>query len=508
MAADTQTATAARVQAPSLAGVAELVSRHAVLLIVLGGAVIRFATLDSQGFWIDEHVQIRTVSQPGSELLPTILNAETQPPLYLVIAKAWQAVFGLGEVGIRSLSAVAGIATIPVVYAAGRLLGSPRAGLIAAALTAASPFMIWYSQEARPYALFGLFSALSFLFFLQALNGRGVRPIWAWAIASLLAFSTHYFGILLTGVEAVWLLWSLRRRRIDVVLAIAAIAAASIPLVLLGTAQQHFTAWIDFLPAGDRLAQVPQNLLVGLATPWEVLPAIVVGLVFLAVLYVIVTAKPESLRPAIVPLGVAAAGGAITVVALIAGSDYLVTRNLIGFWAPLVLALSVVLAAPETRRIGTAVAAVLCVTGAGLAIWQAATPEASRPDWKPLADALGPAEVPRAIEYASPFAAPMIHDLPNSFEPVAGDTATVEEIDIVEFRQTENHSIGPCWWQGVCGGEQVVGEPGGLFFPVPRDYEVVEEGQTDLFTYRRYRGPPVELPAAGAYGNHVIVQTP
>src|SRR5687767_10491897 len=158
MAADTQTATAARVQAPSLAGVAELVSRHAVLLIVLGGAVIRFTTLDSQGFWIDEHVQIRTVSQPGSELLPTILDAETQPPLYLVIAKAWQAVFGLGEVGIRSLSAVAGIATIPVVYAAGRLLGSPRAGLIAAALTAASPFMIWYSQEARPYALFGLFS--------------------------------------------------------------------------------------------------------------------------------------------------------------------------------------------------------------------------------------------------------------------------------------------------------------------------------------------------------------
>jgi hypothetical protein len=205
---------------------------------------------------------------------------------------------------------------------------------------------------------------------------------------------------------------------------------------------------------------------------------------------------------------VAAAGCAITVIALIAGSDYLVTRNLIGFWAPFVLALSLVLAAPAAGRIGAAVVAILCVTGTSLAIWQATTPEASRPDWKPLAGALGPAEVPRAIEYPSPFVVPLIHDLPNSFEPAAGETATVEEIDVVEFRQTENHSIGPCWWQGVCGGKQVVGEPGALFLPVPDDYELVEEGQTDLFTYRRYRGPPVELPAAGTFGNYVIVQTP
>ena len=236
------------------------------------------------------------------------MNSETQPPLYIAIAKAWQAVFGLSEFGLRTPSALAGAATIPVVYATGRALGSRRAALFAAALTAASPFMIWYSQEAGPYALFALFSALSFLCFVQALRERERRWLWGWAIASLLMFSTHYFGALLIGIEAVWLLWSLRGSRVDVALSIAALGAASVPLILLGLAQEQLTGWIGLLPAGDRLAQVPQNLIAGLATPWAALPPLVAGLVFVVVLYVVAVSRPGSLKAAVVPAGVAAAG--------------------------------------------------------------------------------------------------------------------------------------------------------------------------------------------------------
>src|SRR4051812_34909738 len=99
MSGETQTATAGRVPSLSLASAAEFASRHALLLIVLAGAAIRFATLGSQGFWLDEHIQINTSSKPGSELLGAIMNSETQPPLYIAIAKAWQAVFGLSEFG-------------------------------------------------------------------------------------------------------------------------------------------------------------------------------------------------------------------------------------------------------------------------------------------------------------------------------------------------------------------------------------------------------------------------
>ena len=38
------------------------------------------------------------------------------PPLYYLLAWVWAEVSGLGAVGLRSLSALAGVATVPVAY--------------------------------------------------------------------------------------------------------------------------------------------------------------------------------------------------------------------------------------------------------------------------------------------------------------------------------------------------------------------------------------------------------
>jgi mannosyltransferase len=508
MVAETEAAAAGPDRVLSRVGGRDFAVRHALLLIVVAGAAIRFGTLGSQGFWIDEHATLRKLTIPASDMLGQIISDETNPPLYFVAAKAWQKVFGLGEVGLRSLSALAGTATIPVVYAAGLALGSRRAALFAAALTAASPFMIWYSQEARAYALFGFLSALAFLFFVQALQGRGVRWVWAWAIASILAFSTHYFGFLLAGIEAAWLLWRVRDSRVDVALSIGVLAAASVPLVMLGLAQQDLAGWIETFDAEDRLLLVPQQLIVGLSSPWTVLPPIADGVVVAIALYVIVRSKPGALRIAAVPAGVAFAAVALSVLAMLAGSDYLLTRNLLGMWAPFAIALAALLAAPATRRVGAATLAVLCAMGVALSVWTAATPAAGRPDWEPLVAALGPAEVPRAIKYKTPFVVPVIHDLPNAYEPAPGQTATVEEIDLIELRPVPDYSVGPCSWLGVCHGGGF-SEPAGGLGPIPRGFELVEKGRTSLFTYRRYVGSrPFELPPAPDFGNKVIVQQP
>ena len=99
------------------------------------------------------------------------------PPAQRVLAAAalpgawaWGGVFGLGEAGVRSLSLIAGAATVPVAYLAGRELSGVRAGLVAAALVAVSPFLVFYSQEARAYALLTLLGALSFWLFARALR--------------------------------------------------------------------------------------------------------------------------------------------------------------------------------------------------------------------------------------------------------------------------------------------------------------------------------------------------
>ena len=91
---------------------------------------------------------------------------------------------------------------IPIAYLCGRELVSRRAGLVAAALAAVSPFMIWYSQEAREYMLLAALCGASFLYFARAWRDPSGRNIAWWAVFSALALLTHFFAGFLVAPEA------------------------------------------------------------------------------------------------------------------------------------------------------------------------------------------------------------------------------------------------------------------------------------------------------------------
>ena len=101
-------------------------------------------------------------------MLGTVAHVETTPPLYFVLIWAWAHVFGSGEVGLRSLSTLAGIALVPIAFVSARELFSRWAGVLAAAFVAVNPFLVWYSQEARSYMLLAALSGASFLWFNRA----------------------------------------------------------------------------------------------------------------------------------------------------------------------------------------------------------------------------------------------------------------------------------------------------------------------------------------------------
>src|SRR5919198_6581915 len=107
--------------------------RGLLIALTLAGAALRFATLDLQGFWYDEAVTVGLVRHDLWGMLDRIPGSESTPPLYYVIAWLWTRAFGTGEVGIRSLSALLGVATILVAYLLGRRLVSHRAGVAVAA---------------------------------------------------------------------------------------------------------------------------------------------------------------------------------------------------------------------------------------------------------------------------------------------------------------------------------------------------------------------------------------
>jgi mannosyltransferase len=169
----------------------EVRATHLVVLLTILAAVVRFATLGDQSLWLDESYTIERISGSFAGVLHGVRVAETSPPLYFVLAWAWGKAFGTTAVGLRTLSALAGIGAVPLVYAAGAALGLRRAGVVAAALTAVSPLMVWYSQESRGYALLVALCAASLWCAGRVVSGASRRWLAGWAVAASLALATH-----------------------------------------------------------------------------------------------------------------------------------------------------------------------------------------------------------------------------------------------------------------------------------------------------------------------------
>ncbi|HEX8855227.1 MAG TPA: glycosyltransferase family 39 protein, partial [Thermoleophilaceae bacterium] len=249
-----------------------------LLALVLAAAAIRFATLSVQSFWLDEAVTARLVRHGFFDMLSKIPGSESTPPLYYALLWPWSRVFGEWEFGLRSLSALAGTALVPVVCLIGRDLISRRAGLIAAALTAVNPLLVWYSQEARAYMLLALLASASFLLFERALRSGGRGALAGWAMVSAAALVTHYFALFVVVPEALWLLLRGRRRR-GAVMAVGAVAlagAAVLPLAIdqSDASRAHF---ITGTSLASRVVQVPKQYLIGYDAPAEVALAAVAG---------------------------------------------------------------------------------------------------------------------------------------------------------------------------------------------------------------------------------------
>jgi mannosyltransferase len=374
--------------------------------IVAIGAAIRFASLGTQSFHHDEVITVARVIPGGfTEMLHQVKGSESNPPLYYALAWGWAKAFGDGEVAVRSLTALFGVVTIPIAYCLGRELSSRRAGLIAAALVAVNPMLIWYSQEARSYALLVFFCAVSFLFFARSLRSRDGRDLTLWALSSSLALCSHYFAVFAVGIEALWLLVALRARPRAALAAVAGVALVGAALIPLISAQVNPThiGWIDHSLLSTRLLETGGSFLAGetghvIAEPprdrYALLPALLIGA---AMALVAVRGTRRERRGALLGAAVGLGVAALAALAAIAGEDYVVERNLLPALVPLACAAAIGFAAERARRAGLLLALALCAYWVAFDVHAARTPNLQRPDFRALTAELDHPRVPRAI---------------------------------------------------------------------------------------------------------------
>ena len=277
-----------------------------IVLITLLGAALRLIGIGHQGFWYDESYTVELVRYGPGRMLGQLPHVESTPPLYYCVAWVWARIFGFGPAGLKSLSAVCGILTIPVAYAAAdRLLHNRRAALIVAALIAFNPFLIWYSQEARAYSMLVLLSACSLWAFAHARERPRPRPLALWALASALALLTHYYAVILIVPEAVWLLYKHRHSR-NVQLATASVALLGVALLPLLLAQDgtHNNSWIAQSSYLRRLAQVLPMAVLGPETHLRALLKLLgFAMIALGVGLLIWRSRSEERRAALLPGG-------------------------------------------------------------------------------------------------------------------------------------------------------------------------------------------------------------
>ncbi len=138
-----------------------------LVLLTLAALALRLLALGSKSLLTDEGSSYYFSQLPVATILWGL--CDPHPPGYYLLLRA-VAVLGASEWWLRLPSALAGALAVPLTWLVARQairpVASPnaawadRAALLAAGLVAFAPLHIWYSQEARPYALL---SALALL---------------------------------------------------------------------------------------------------------------------------------------------------------------------------------------------------------------------------------------------------------------------------------------------------------------------------------------------------------
>lgn len=139
--------------------------------VVLLGAALRLHHLGVESLWRDEGTSVLLAQSDVPQILADRARM-CHAPLYFVLLHEWVGIAGTGEAAVRLLSAIFGIACLPMIMAlAGRLLRNRWAALASAFLMAVAPVQIYHSQEARMYCM-AVFLAMASMFFFVALLRR------------------------------------------------------------------------------------------------------------------------------------------------------------------------------------------------------------------------------------------------------------------------------------------------------------------------------------------------
>ncbi|KKQ75693.1 MAG: hypothetical protein US96_C0006G0005 [Candidatus Woesebacteria bacterium GW2011_GWB1_38_5b] len=216
-----------------------------LIIIIVVAFALRLININ-QSLWLDEAIgAIAARDFTYSEIITRFIIADNHSPGYYLLLKSWTNIFGFSEMALRSLSVVFGVLTVYLVY---------KTNKVAALLLATSQLHVYYSQEARMYAIAGFFATLAMLSFVEALKSNK-NSHWLYFSFSVLGLMlTDYMPIFLLPVFPVYVF--IKKRK-----AFTRLVISFTPILLLGV------LWLPTIVTQiENYSAVPDSFLFGGAT--------------------------------------------------------------------------------------------------------------------------------------------------------------------------------------------------------------------------------------------------
>ena len=322
-------------------------TRHLLVLpIFLVGGWLRFNGLNQTSLWLDEILQVAIERRSLAALLPGVQSFAAATPLDYLIGAALQRIHP-SDFTVRLPAALFGVGALLLLYWLGCLVFNRWVALGSTALLVLAPLHLFYSREARGYALLtfmALAVTLAFCYLWQQPSVR--RTLVYGGVAAVALYGHYYSGIVLVvqglvvaplGLYALGrfrdpALHRTRRAAPAVVLGIAAAFLAFLPWILYDLAwgpSTQFGGSGGLSMAALPLAVNDANIIITAFGQWTVDPNLTRNLLLGGWLLGAVGAAATRKVPAVLVAVLPPLGSAIALALIFRNSYFFATRQFI-----------------------------------------------------------------------------------------------------------------------------------------------------------------------------------
>ncbi len=164
-----------------------------MLAVLLLAAFLRLHDLNAQGMWGDEGWSIWLARGDTPRDLTMTMVFDHHGPVYSLLLRGWELLAGETVLALRWITALFSLASIALLYALGRELFNPAAGVTAALAFALMDKHVVLTQEVRDYPMvFFTMIAIALFYARWRRAPRGGHAFW-FVAASTFGLYLHYY---------------------------------------------------------------------------------------------------------------------------------------------------------------------------------------------------------------------------------------------------------------------------------------------------------------------------